>query len=91
MCPVTDARVSNSSSCRTLCLVSLVIIGLHYGQMAKAEEGRPASVDVNFEQGLLSVDARNAPLSEVMRTVAGNAGFDLFITGSLDTPITWSL
>lgn len=50
------------------------------------ETGRILSVE--FEDGRLSVDARNVPLGHVLRAVGGKAGFETRRASAIETPFT---
>ncbi len=75
---------------RVICLVGLLALGLSYGQAAQAEEATPSSISVHVERGFLSVEARAAPLGDVLEAIATQAEFLLDTKGDLDTPVTWS-
>jgi hypothetical protein len=70
--------------------MDVLAVGSSYSPTAKGEEVTQPSMVVNVEQGLLSVDARNAPLGDVVEAIAKQAGFQLATKGDLDTPVTWS-
>ena len=56
-----------------------------------AEDDSPRSaVHVTVDGGLLTVDARNAPLADVLRAIAERAGFWLTLRGDLSRAVTWS-
>jgi hypothetical protein len=90
MQPSYFSRRANRARRRVICLVGVLALGLSYGQGAQAEETTPASISVHIERGLLSVDARNAPLGEVLEDIAKQANFQLDTKGDLDIPVTWS-
>ncbi len=71
-------------------MTGVLALGLSYGQAAQAEEATPASIAVHMERGLLSVDARDAPLGDVLEAIAKQADFRLDSKGDLDIPVTWS-
>jgi len=48
------------------------------------------SVEVEFDQGLLSVNARDAPLAHILHAIGKAAGFETDIQGNLDTAYTIS-
>lgn len=50
-----------------------------------------AQLDVSFDRGLLSLEARDAALARVLREVAQQADFKLQFRGSVNTPVTLSL
>ena len=74
----------------TICLSGFLLAGSSYGPAAGAEDAAKFSIAVHVERGLLSVDARNAPLGVVLEAIANQAGFRLKTKGGLDTPVTWS-
>ena len=41
------------------------------------------AIEVRIEDGLLELDVKDAPLADVLRVIAEEAGFDLFVTGEL--------
>ncbi len=90
MQPSSFSRRAKHARRRVICLVGVLALGLSYGQDAQAEETTPSSISVHIERGLLSVDARNAPLGEVLEAIAKQANFQLDTKGDLDIPVTWS-
>ncbi len=90
MLPSSFSRRANQACRGVICLVGVLALGLSYGQAAEAEETTPSSISVHIERGLLSVDARNAPLDEVLEAIAKQANFQLDTKGDLDIPVTWS-
>ena len=90
MQPSSFSRRAKQARRRVICLVGVLALGLSYGQDAQAEETTPSSISVHIERGLLSVDARNAPLGEVLEAIAKQANFQLDTKGDLDIPVTWS-
>ena len=73
-----------------ICLTGVLAVGASYSHAAEAEKGIPSSIAVHVERGLLSVDARNAPLDDLLVAIANQADFRLVTKGNLDTPVTWS-
>ncbi len=73
-----------------ICLVRALALEWSNCQVAQAEETTPSSISVHIERGLTSVDARNAPLGEILETIAKQASFQLDTKGDLDIPVTWS-
>ncbi len=57
---------------------------------AKAETPT-ALIGVQVREGLLTVDARGAPLADILRAIGEKAGFSVIIRGDLSTPVTRSL
>ena len=55
------------------------------------ESGGARQFDVTVDQGLLSLEAREAALARVLRAVAEQADFKLRFRGEVDTPVTLSL
>ncbi len=90
MHPSSFLRRANPTRRRVICLTGVLALGLSYGQAAQAEEATPASIAVHMERGLLSVDARDAPLGDVLEAIAKQADFRLDTKGDLDIPVTWS-
>ena len=91
MQPSCILRGANQARRRVIYLVGVLAVGLSYAQTTEAEESTPSSISVHVEQGLLSVDARNAPLGDVLEAIASRANFRLVTKGDLDTSVTWSL
>ena len=50
-----------------------------------------AHFDVSVDRGLLSLEARDAALSHILREVAEQADFNLSFRGAVNTPVTLSL
>ena len=90
MQPSSFLRRAKKARRRVFCFAGALALGLSYGQAAQAEERTPSSVSVHVERGLLSVDARGAPLGEVLKAIAKQADFQLDTKGDLDIPVTWS-
>ncbi len=90
MHPSCVRREANQACRRALCLAGVLAVGLSYTQAGQAEESSPASIAVQVEQGLLSVDARNAPLGDVLEAIAEQADIRLVTKGGLDTSVTSS-
>jgi hypothetical protein len=72
------------------CLTGVLAIGSSYSHAAEVEKEIASSIAVHVERGLLSVDARNAPLDDLLVAIANQADFRLVTKGNLDTPVTWS-
>ena len=49
------------------------------------------TLDVAVQDGLVSIEARNAPLGEVLQAVATAAGFSLVAKEGMPAPVNWSL
>ncbi len=90
MHPSCVRREATQACHRALCFAGVLAVGLSYAQAAQAEESSPASIAVHVERGLLSVDARKAPLGDVLEAIAEQADIRLVTKGDLDTPVTWS-
>ena len=90
MKPTSFLRRANQARYRVICFAGVLALGLSYGQAAQAEETTPSSISVHIERGLLSVEARNVPLGEVLEAIAKQANFQLDTKGDLDIPVTWS-
>jgi hypothetical protein len=90
MQPSSFPQGTNQACRRAICFAGVLAVGLSYAQAAQAEESTPASIVVHVEQGLLSIDVRNAPLGNVLEAIAKQASFRLETKGDLDTPVTWS-
>ena len=56
--------------------------------VAIATAEMPATIKVDIERGLLTVDIRNVPLADVLRFIAEEAGFRMIIQGDVSTPVT---
>ena len=67
------------------CALALVLV-------ATAAEAQSPSIvlDVSVGGGVLTVDARNAPLAEVLQTIGQAAGIDVTLRGDFSAPITAS-
>ena len=67
------------------CALALVLV-------ATAAEAQSPSIvlDVSVGSGALTVDARNAPLAEVLQTIGQAAGIDVTLRGDFSAPITAS-
>ncbi len=48
----------------------------------------PARIEVKVREGLLTVNARDAPLGDVLRVIGEKAGFTVIISGNLSSPVT---
>ncbi len=49
-----------------------------------------STIDVVIRDGMLTLDARDAPLAEVIRRIGEVGGFETVIAGDLSTPVTHS-
>jgi hypothetical protein len=72
--------------------VLLVLLISHAGiRVAGATENEPSTViAVAVSRGKLSVDARLAPLAQVLRAIGERAGLDVTLRGNLNAPVTQS-
>ena len=61
------------------------------GPVWAAEKNSSTFLDVLVSRGELTVDARNAPLAQVLQTVGQRAGIEVTLRGDFSTPITASL
>lgn len=55
---------------------------------AAAETAAPAKVDVTVEDGVLSVDLRNARFEDILRAIAERTGLRFRLTGDLESSVT---
>ncbi|MDA2932405.1 S8 family serine peptidase [Nitrospinae bacterium AH-259-F20] len=53
-----------------------------------AEDVHGSEIQVAIEQGLLTLAVRNAPLADVLRAIADQAGFKVIVNSDLSTPVT---
>ena len=60
--------------------------------LADAAKVEPATapIEVKIREGLLTVNAQDAPLADVLRTIGEKAGFKVVIRGDLSTSVTKS-
>ncbi|MFQ5773597.1 MAG: HEAT repeat domain-containing protein [Kiloniellaceae bacterium] len=75
---------------RIVPLAGLLAAFLLAGRETVAEDSAAKSLEVSVHEGLVSLDARNVPLEDVLRAIAEQAGFRLVLKGDLSTPVTWS-
>lgn len=59
-------------------------------RVAQALDGA-GNLKVEIEQGLLTIEAHNAPLGEILTAIGDQAGFTLFMNGEVNAPISISL
>lgn len=75
-------------------MLVLAVSGLgasSFNPMAHAAEERPAAtIDVSYDQGLLTAVIRDAPLTDVLRTIAERANLSVEIHGELTELVTYS-
>ncbi len=64
--------------------------GVSYLADAIKIEPYTAPIEVKVRKGLLTVNARDAPLANVLRVIGENAGFAVTIKGNLSVPVTVS-
>ena len=82
--------------CRTILLAGILLIvpatamSAQSGGALAAAETQRTSIHVTIEQGLLTVDLRDALLAEVLQAIAEKASFRLTLRGDLSTPVTRS-
>ena len=59
---------------------------------AQADAGMSSGVfDLKVDSGLLTLDARDAPLAEIMRAIGNQAGFEIIMTDDVDTSVTMTI
>lgn len=58
--------------------------------VAEPTAAASGSVQVEFRDGLLTLDVRDAPLDDVLRTIGKKAGFEVVIKVDLSTPVSRS-
>ena len=79
-------------SARRALIVALSLcaaIVLHTAPSVSADTAEARStMEVALDEGLLRIDARDAPLAELLRAIGEAAGFVTIIEGNLDTTIT---
>lgn len=71
-------------------LAVFLLAGSFWGRAAFAQDPYAQRITVSVERGGLSIDARNAPLDEVLQAIAAEAGFRLILDGRLDGMVTRS-
>ncbi len=57
---------------------------------ALAQAGAASGLDISIENGRLTMDVRDASLSQVLRVIAAKVGFALDIAGRLDSKVSAS-
>ncbi len=57
---------------------------------ALAQTGSASGLDISLEDGRLTMDVRDASLSQVLRMIAAKGGFALDIAGQLDSKVSAS-
>ncbi len=57
---------------------------------ALAQTGSASGLDISLEDGRLTMDVRDASLSQVLRMIAAKGGFALGIAGQLDSKVSAS-
>jgi hypothetical protein len=72
----------------TLRLILGVLLVIAAGIAVAAAADLPLVIDVAADGGLLTVDVRNAPLAQVLRTVAERAGIEITVRGDVSAPVT---
>ena len=65
-------------------------LGLAAGAVGASLANSSTFLDVLVSRGELTVDARNAPLAQVLQTVGKRAGIEVTLRGDFSTPITAS-
>ncbi|MEM7221455.1 MAG: HEAT repeat domain-containing protein [Pseudomonadota bacterium] len=76
---------------RLVILVALWAIPVLAGDARAQQTAKTPGVDVAYEEGLLSLEADGAALSQVLGAIAAEARFDLFLDGDLSRPVSESL
>ncbi len=74
----------------TLTATVLAAFGLHCATVVAApslEEPSAAVVSASFRDGRLTLEARDAPLEDVVRRVGTEAGFAVTLSGDFNTPV----
>ncbi len=91
--PHRIADRSRRAACAAVVAAAWLTTVSGFGAQA-APQPRPETsqqFDVTVDQGLLSLEAREAALARVLRAVAEQADFKLRFRGEVDTPVTLSL
>ena len=57
--------------------------------LAAEEETAAHGIEVALDHGLLRLQVRDAPLDDVLRVIADQAGFRLKLKGDVSAPVTW--
>lgn len=71
-----------------MAVTALLVVPLHGSPSCAAEE--QATIEVEVEQELLTVNSEKAPLADILRIIGEKAGFTTTIRDDLDTTISWS-
>ena len=93
MTPALRARLLRLTHSSSLPLILALTshVGVLGAQGVGIVEINPsAAIDVVVRQGRLTIDVRNAPLAQVLRTIAERAGLALTLRSDLSAPITQS-
>lgn len=93
LCARSNTLVAGPAGRRSRCAVrlaaALLLTSIVGARLAGADvaPSRP-TLEVTVEQGLVTVDVRQAPLADVLRRIGERAGFALTIRGDLNRPVT---
>ncbi len=71
-------------------LVAIALDGRSVLAAPPEVEPPAAPIEVKVREGLLTLDARNAPLADILLTIGEKADFTVDIRGDLSTPVTVS-
>lgn len=72
-------------------LVAIVLLPLAAAAAEKRPDGTQTVIEVSYRAGALTLDARGAPLADVLRAIGEKAGFRTHLTGDLSKPVDLSL
>jgi len=74
----------------SLLAVSVLSVDGRAVSSAAVEQGSASQIHVTFEDGLLTVDVREAPLGDVVRVIGERAGARVIISNDITTRVTGS-
>lgn len=77
---------------RAATFLAVVLLSAFSASSVVAEEAsQVAPIAISYEDGLMSLDVEQVPLSDVLRAIAQVAGFELVLKTELPLPVTWSV
>lgn len=68
-------------------IVRLPFLVLFFALLLAAMTSVAENIEIDMEADLLTVEVRDAPLSEVVRAIGERAGFETMVVGDLDMPV----
>ncbi len=88
------ARLRSFLASFAITVLALVLIQPGQGAHGQATQDEPATnsgiIEVSYDSGMFTLQASNAPLADVLKAIADQAGIEFVLAGDLSFPVTRS-